>query len=81
MIRRGRPLGEEARTVLAAIAEEPMTARDLAQTLRLSQSRADRIAFNLRQSGHLEVAHTEPAQGRRPVNVYRAASWVRSWGE
>lgn len=42
--RRGRPLGETSRIVLAAVLAEPMPARTIAETLHMQASRVDRTS-------------------------------------
>ena len=68
----GRPLGEVAQAVLDALSRRPMTARDLALSLRCSLAVVMDTCKRLRQAGRIEVAgHEILSNGTRPVARYR----------
>lgn len=75
MIRRGRPLGPLARSVLAyAAGAGRIDSLGVAQSLQLSRAAAVRTVYGLRAAGYLvEVDRVQHAAARRPLIVCEPA--------
>lgn len=78
-MKRGRPLGEISRAVIQCVSSQPMSSRQIARTLQISQGHADKVAYSLTATGNLEIVGREQREGRRPVFIYSVPNWLKCW--
>ncbi|MFC3336921.1 helix-turn-helix domain-containing protein [Paracandidimonas soli] len=67
-----RPLGEIARAALSLLEEEQLTARQMAERLRVPERTIKDTFYNLKATGRVGVVDREKGNARRPVAVYTA---------